>query len=75
MTANKIPTLKAVALSSNKTIRIVMRSMFKEAYPEVTFHEMTEKDLLHLGGINEDDGDLKDNSSSSTPRSTSSILL
>ncbi|KAL0454266.1 UNVERIFIED_CONTAM: hypothetical protein Slati_0765800 [Sesamum latifolium] len=47
--------------------------MPKKIYPEVIFHEIIEKVLLHLGEINEDDGDLKDDSSSSTPRSTSSI--
>ncbi|KAL0401721.1 UNVERIFIED_CONTAM: hypothetical protein Slati_4202000 [Sesamum latifolium] len=47
--------------------------MSKKTYPEVTFHEIIEKDPLHLGKINENDGDLKDDSSSSTPRSTSSI--
>ncbi|KAL0292881.1 UNVERIFIED_CONTAM: hypothetical protein Scaly_3150800 [Sesamum calycinum] len=47
--------------------------MSKKAYPEVIFRETIEKDLLYLGGINEDDGDLKDDSSSSTPRSTSSV--
>ncbi|KAL0410881.1 UNVERIFIED_CONTAM: hypothetical protein Slati_3677800 [Sesamum latifolium] len=73
MAANKIPALKAAASSSNKTIGVVTRSMSKKTYPEVTFHEIIEKDLLHLGEINEDDGDLKDDSSLSTPRSTSSI--
>ncbi|KAL0439641.1 UNVERIFIED_CONTAM: hypothetical protein Slati_2447100 [Sesamum latifolium] len=73
MAANKIPALKAATSSSNETIGVVMRSMSKKTYPEVTFHKIIEKDLLHLGGINEDDGDLKDDSSSSTPRSTSSI--
>ncbi|KAL0451836.1 UNVERIFIED_CONTAM: hypothetical protein Slati_1161700 [Sesamum latifolium] len=47
--------------------------MSKKAYPEVTFHETVEKYLLHLGGISEDDGDLKDDSSSSTPRSISIV--
>ncbi|KAL0413594.1 UNVERIFIED_CONTAM: hypothetical protein Sradi_1561100 [Sesamum radiatum] len=61
--------------SSNETIGVVTRSMSKKTYFEVTFHETIEKDILHLGGINEDDGDLKDNSSSSTPRSTSSVAL
>ncbi|KAL0461165.1 UNVERIFIED_CONTAM: hypothetical protein Slati_0004100 [Sesamum latifolium] len=73
MIANKITALKVAASSSNKTIRVVTRSMSKKAYPEVTFHEIIEKDLLHLGGISEDDGDLKDDSSSSTSRSTSSV--
>ncbi|KAL0293867.1 UNVERIFIED_CONTAM: hypothetical protein Sradi_6915500 [Sesamum radiatum] len=73
MAANKIPVLEASASRSNETTGIITRSMSKKAYSEVTFHEMIEKDLLHLGGINEDDGDLKDNSSLSTPRSKSSI--
>ncbi|KAL0447765.1 UNVERIFIED_CONTAM: hypothetical protein Slati_1904400 [Sesamum latifolium] len=74
MAANKIPALKVAASSSNETIGVITKSMSKKAYPEVTFHETVEKDLLHLGGINEDDGDLKDDSSSFTPRSTSSIV-
>ncbi|KAL0463317.1 UNVERIFIED_CONTAM: hypothetical protein Slati_0219300 [Sesamum latifolium] len=73
MAANKIPVLKFVASSSNETIGVITRSMSKKTYPEVTFHEIIEKDLLHLGVINENDGNLKDDSSSSTPRSTSSI--
>ncbi|KAL0410926.1 UNVERIFIED_CONTAM: hypothetical protein Slati_3682300 [Sesamum latifolium] len=73
MAANKIPALKAVASSSNETIGVVTRSMSKKTYPEVTFHEIIEKDLPHLGEIHENDGDLKDDSSSSTPRSTSNI--
>ncbi|KAL0301842.1 UNVERIFIED_CONTAM: hypothetical protein Sradi_6461000 [Sesamum radiatum] len=73
MTADKIPSLKAAASSSNKTIGIITKSMSKKAYPKVIFHETIQKDLLHLGGINENDGDLKDDSSSSTPRSTSCV--
>ncbi|KAL0433584.1 UNVERIFIED_CONTAM: hypothetical protein Slati_2692700 [Sesamum latifolium] len=73
MIANKSLTLKAAASSSNETIGVITRSMSKKAYPEVTIHDIVEKDLLHLGGINEDNGDLKDNSSSSTPRSTSIV--
>ncbi|KAL0461233.1 UNVERIFIED_CONTAM: hypothetical protein Slati_0010900 [Sesamum latifolium] len=71
MDANKIPALKAAAPSSNETIGVVMESMSKKAYLEVAFYETVEKDLFHLGGINEDD--LKDDSSSFSPRSTSSI--
>ncbi|KAL0462700.1 UNVERIFIED_CONTAM: hypothetical protein Slati_0157600 [Sesamum latifolium] len=73
MAANKIPALKTAASSSNEIIAVVTRSMSKIAYSGVTFHETDENDLLHLGGINEDDGDLKDDSSSSTLRSASSI--
>ncbi|KAL2245922.1 UNVERIFIED_CONTAM: hypothetical protein Sindi_2860400 [Sesamum indicum] len=71
MAANKIPKLKVVA--SNETIGVITRSMSEKAYPKVTFHETVEKDLLHLGGIHEDGGDLNDDSSSSIPRSTSSV--
>ncbi|KAL0439166.1 UNVERIFIED_CONTAM: hypothetical protein Slati_2399600 [Sesamum latifolium] len=73
MAANKIPTLKAAASSSNETLGVITRSKSKKSYPELAFHKTIKKDLLPLGGINEDDGDLKDDSSSSTPRSTSSI--
>ncbi|KAL0339230.1 UNVERIFIED_CONTAM: hypothetical protein Sangu_1445100 [Sesamum angustifolium] len=73
MAADKISSLKAAASSSNETTGIITRSMSKKAYPEVIFRETIEKDLLYLGGINEDDGDLKDDSSSSTHRSTSSV--
>ncbi|KAL2232845.1 UNVERIFIED_CONTAM: hypothetical protein Sindi_1464500 [Sesamum indicum] len=41
--------------------------------PRVTFYKAIEKDLLHLSVINEDDGHLKDDSSSSTPRLISSV--
>ncbi|KAL0291232.1 UNVERIFIED_CONTAM: hypothetical protein Sangu_2541500 [Sesamum angustifolium] len=73
MAANKIPVLKAVAPSSNETIGVITRSMPKRAYLEVSFHETVEQDLLRLGRINEDDGDMKDDSSSSTLHSTSSV--
>ncbi|KAL0440651.1 UNVERIFIED_CONTAM: hypothetical protein Sradi_0004000 [Sesamum radiatum] len=73
MAADKILSLKPAASSSNKTTGIITRSMSKKAYPEVIFHETIEKDLLHLGGINEDDGDLKNDYASSIPRSTSSV--
>ncbi|KAL0340280.1 UNVERIFIED_CONTAM: hypothetical protein Sradi_4544800 [Sesamum radiatum] len=39
------------------------------------FHETIKQDLLCLGRINEDDGDMKDDSSSSTLHSTSSVTL
>ncbi|KAL2231165.1 UNVERIFIED_CONTAM: hypothetical protein Sindi_1710900 [Sesamum indicum] len=73
MTANKIDALKVHASSSNDSIGVIIRSVSKKVYPEVTFHETVEKDLLYLGGSNEDDGDLKNDSSSSTPHSTSSV--
>ncbi|KAL0313592.1 UNVERIFIED_CONTAM: hypothetical protein Sradi_5758500 [Sesamum radiatum] len=73
MAANKIPALKVAASNSNETIGVVTRSMSKRAYPEVTSHDTVEKDLLHHNHTNEDDEDLKDNFSSSTPRSASSI--
>ncbi|KAL0455856.1 UNVERIFIED_CONTAM: hypothetical protein Slati_0924800 [Sesamum latifolium] len=73
MAANKILALKTATSRSNETVGVVTRSMSKKAYPEVTFHETVEKDLLHLGTINEDDGDSKDDSSSSTPCSTTSV--
>ncbi|KAL2226177.1 UNVERIFIED_CONTAM: hypothetical protein Sindi_1976400 [Sesamum indicum] len=53
--------------------KLFTRSTSKKGYPEVTLYETVEKDLLHLGGINEDDGYLKDDSPSSTPRLTSSV--
>ncbi|KAL0383069.1 UNVERIFIED_CONTAM: hypothetical protein Scaly_0594200 [Sesamum calycinum] len=73
MAANNIPVVKAIASSSNEAIGVITRSMPKRAYPEVSFHETVEQDLLRLGRINEDDGDMKDDSSSSTLHSTSSV--
>ncbi|KAL0395015.1 UNVERIFIED_CONTAM: hypothetical protein Slati_4467700 [Sesamum latifolium] len=73
MAANKIPTFKVAASSSNETIGVVTRSISKKAYPEVTFYDTVEKDLLHHNDTNEVDEDLKDDFSSSTPRSTSSV--
>ncbi|KAL2237994.1 UNVERIFIED_CONTAM: hypothetical protein Sindi_0991100, partial [Sesamum indicum] len=57
MIANKIPPLKVNASSSNEIIRVLARRTSKKTFPET----------------NEDDRGLKDNSSSSTPRSISSI--
>ncbi|KAK4406608.1 hypothetical protein Sango_0667300 [Sesamum angolense] len=47
--------------------------MSNKACLAVTFHETIEKDVLYLSKSNEDDGDLKNDSSLSTPRSTSSV--
>ncbi|KAL0325001.1 UNVERIFIED_CONTAM: hypothetical protein Sradi_5069400 [Sesamum radiatum] len=72
MTVNKIPAFKILASSSNESIRVITRGMPKklQAHFEITFHEVVGKDLLHLVEKNEGDGDLKVESSSSTPRST-----
>ncbi|KAI3457318.1 hypothetical protein Pfo_013981 [Paulownia fortunei] len=79
MTTRKFAVVKITTSNSSNaaggSIGVVTRSMSKKllSSSEITpLLETAEKDSPHLVNTNEDDGDLKDESASSTPRSASS---
>ncbi|KAI3459820.1 hypothetical protein Pfo_016483, partial [Paulownia fortunei] len=79
MTTRNVAIVKIITSNSSNTvdgsIGVIIRSMSKKllSSSEITpLLEIAEKDLPHFANTNEDDGDLKDKSASSTPRSASS---
>ncbi|KAI3444934.1 hypothetical protein Pfo_001599 [Paulownia fortunei] len=79
MTTRKITVVKITTSNSSNAVGgnvgVITRSMSKKllSFFEIThLLETAEKDLPHLANTNEDDGDLKDESASSTPHSASS---